>query len=88
MSRIWIGWVCKREREVGKATHPLSPVARIKFFHLGCSQIRRAVSAVSVHQHSARLNSSLSAKRGRNVAMALRMPFSDASGYVSVGCFA
>jgi len=40
-------------------THPLSPVAKIKFFHFGCSQISSAASEVSVHQHRARLKSSL-----------------------------
>jgi hypothetical protein len=47
-----------------------------------------AASAVSVHQHNARLNSSLFLNFGRNVATAFRMLTSDASGYVSVGCFA
>ncbi len=63
-----------------KITYPLSPVARMKFFHLGCSQISSAASAVSVHQQSALLKSSLSLKRGRNVEMALLMVTSDASG--------
>lgn len=69
-------------------TYPLSPVARMKFFHLGCSHISNAASAVSVHQHIARLKSSFSWKRGRRVEMALRIVTSDASGYVSVGCLA
>lgn len=69
-------------------TYPLSPVAKIKFFHLGCSQISRFASAVSVHQHIVRLKSSLSLKRGKSLAIAFRMVTSEASGYVSVGCFA
>lgn len=60
----------------------------MKFFQRGCSQISSAASAVSVHQHMARLNSSLSLKRGRNAEIALFMVASEASGYVSVGCFA
>ena len=69
-------------------TYPLSPVARIRFLHRGCSQTSSAASAVSAHQHMARLKSGLSRKRGRKAATALRMDASDASGYVSVGCFA
>src|SRR4051794_40197273 len=68
--------------------YPLSPVAKIKFFHLGCSQINRLASAVSVHQHIARLKSSLSLNWGMSLAIAFRMVTSDASGYVSVGCWA
>lgn len=47
-----------------------------------------AASAVSVHQHMARLNSSLFLNCGRKAEMALLMVTSDESGYVSVGCFA
>lgn len=61
-------------------TYPLSPVARIKFFHLGCSQMSSAASAVSVHQHMARLKSFLFLKRGRNAEMALRIVASEALG--------
>lgn len=60
----------------------------MKFFHLGCSHMSSDESAVSVHQHMDRLKSSLCVKRGRYVAMALRMVVSEALGYVSVGCFA
>jgi hypothetical protein len=69
-------------------TYPLSPVASMKCFHLGCSHNSNAASAVSVHQHIARLKSSFRLKRGKKVEMALRMVTSDASGYVSVGCLA
>ena len=75
-------------QDVGTKTHPLSPVARMKFFHFGCSQIRSEASAVSVHQHMALLKISLSLKRGRKVEMAFRTLTSEASGYVSVGCLA
>lgn len=61
-------------------TYPLSPVARIKFFHSGCSHINSAASAVSVHQHRCLLNSSFSVNLGRNVAIALRILTSEASG--------
>jgi hypothetical protein len=47
-----------------------------------------AASDVSVHQHSARLNSSLFWNRGRYVDIAFLIEISDESGYVSVGCFA
>lgn len=60
--------------------YPLSPVANIKFFHLGCSQINKLASAVSVHQHIDRLKSSWSLKRGMNLAIAFRMLASEASG--------
>lgn len=69
-------------------TYPLSPVASTKFFHSGCSHIKSAASAVSVHQHKCLLNSSFLVNLGRKVAMALRMLTSEASGYVSDGCFA
>ena len=69
-------------------TYPLSPVASTKLRHCGCSQINNAASAVSVHQHIARLNNSLFLNWGKKVATAFRMLTSDASGYVSVGCFA
>lgn len=71
-----------------KMTHPLSPVARIKFLHLGCSQIKRLASAVSVHQHIALFRSGRSWKAGMNLAIAFRIVTSEASGYVSVGCSA
>jgi hypothetical protein len=60
----------------------------MKFFHLGCSQIRSEASAVSVHQHIVLLKISLSLNRGRKVEMAFRILVSEASGYVSVGCLA
>lgn len=60
----------------------------MKFFQRGCSHISTFASAVSVHQHIVRLNSSLSVKRGRNRAIAFLMVTSEASGYVSVGCWA
>ena len=78
----------KRSKQQGKATDPLSPVARIKFFHLGCSHINKEASAVSVHQHIVRLKIFRSLKRGRKVEMDFRTLTSEASGYVSVGCFA
>jgi hypothetical protein len=62
------------------STYPLSPVAKIKFFHLGCSQINKLASAVSVHQHMLLLKSSLSLKRGINLAIAFRMVSSEESG--------
>jgi hypothetical protein len=61
-------------------TYPLSPVARTKFFHLGCSHISNAASAVSVHQHKCLLNSSLSVNFGKNVAIAFRILASEAFG--------
>ncbi len=70
------------------STYPLSPVASIRFFHFGCSQINNAASAVSVHQHMVLLKISRSLKRGRKVSMARRIDTSEASGYVSVGCLA
>lgn len=69
-------------------TYPLSPVAKIKFFHLGCSHIKRLASAVSVHQHSALLNSSFSLNLGKKAEIARRIDASDSSGMVSVGCLA
>jgi len=69
-------------------TYPLSPVASTKFFHCGCSHIKSAASAVSVHQHKCLLNNSFSVNLGRKVEIAFLMLTSDASGYVSVGCFA
>jgi hypothetical protein len=68
--------------------HPLSPVARIKFLHRGCSHSNIAASAVFVHQHMDRLKTSLSVYCGRKASMALRIERSEVSGYVSVGCFA
>lgn len=64
-------------------TYPLSPVASIKFFQRGCSQINKLASAVSVHQHIVRLRRSLSANCGINLVTALRIVPSEASGYVS-----
>ena len=61
-------------------TYPLSPVARTKFFHSGCSHISNAASAVSVHQHKCLLNNSFSVNVGKNVAMAFRILTSEASG--------
>lgn len=72
----------------GGDTYPLSPVANTKFFHCGCSHINKAASAVSVHQHKCLLNNSFSVNFGKKVAIAFLMLASDASGYVSVGCFA
>lgn len=91
LGRILNEWLASQRNDrypIFELTHPLSPVARMKFFHFGCSQISSAASAVSVHQHKALLNSSFSLNRGRKAAIALRIVTSDASGIVSVGCFA
>lgn len=66
--------------ETTSPPYPLSPVASMKLFHLGCSQISSAASAVSVHQHIVLLNSSLSLNRGRNAEMALFIVASEACG--------
>jgi hypothetical protein len=82
----WEG-IAERRGE-GRITHPESPVARIKFFHCGCSHTSSDALAVSVHQHNARLNSGFCTNWGKYVSIALRMETSEAFGYVSVGCAA
>jgi hypothetical protein len=81
--KVWLNFISvTRQGSIRNEaeTHPLSPVASTKFFHSGCSHIKSAASAVSVHQHKCLLNNSFSVNFGKNVAIALRMLTSEASG--------